>query len=96
LWVMPDAMAQIAVMNTSMLPTWENLNNYTATLIRYAYMSNWDMFHASFDNTDTSSLTLRPAEPRLRASVSFGRLFSWLAITLLLPLTGVILKFLHR
>ncbi|KAF5618948.1 uncharacterized protein FTJAE_12079 [Fusarium tjaetaba] len=96
LWVMPDAMAQIAVMNTSMLPTWENLNNYTATLIRYAYMSNWDMFHASFEDTDTASLTLRPAEPRLQASVSFGRLFSWFAITLLLPLTGVIFKFLHR
>ncbi|KAF5984402.1 hypothetical protein FCOIX_2660 [Fusarium coicis] len=96
LWVMPDAMAQIAVMNTSMLPTWENLNNYTATLIRYAYMSNWDMFHASFEDTDTASLTLRPAEPRLQASVSFERLFSWFAITLLLPLTGVIFKFLHR
>jgi len=34
LWLMPDVMTSLAVMNSSLLPTWMNLNNYTATLIR--------------------------------------------------------------
>lgn len=95
LWLMPDVMADIAVMNTSLLPTWENLDNYTATLIRYAYLANWDALHASFDQDDTAMLTAQPAEPRLRASVSLTRLFVWFAVTLLVPATGVIVGFVH-
>ncbi|KAM0425108.1 hypothetical protein ACHAPT_009668 [Fusarium lateritium] len=96
LWLMPDTMTQVAVMNTSQLPTWENLDNFTATLIRTSYLANWDMLHAMYDDKDTVQLTLLPAQPRLRASVSSIRLYSWYAATLLLPVTGVILKYLHR
>jgi len=96
LWLMPDIMTEIAVMNTSLLPTWENVDNYTATLIRYAYFAGWDVLHASFEQTDTALLTASPAEQRLEASVSFPRLFAWFGMTLFVPLTGLILKYLHE
>jgi hypothetical protein len=96
LWLMPDTMTQVAVMNTSQLPTWRNLDDYTATLIRISYTANWDMLHALYEATDTAQLTVLPAMPRLRASVSFVRLYAWYGATLLVPLTGIILKYLHR
>jgi hypothetical protein len=96
LWTLSDGMTQIAVMNTSLLPTWENLDNYTGTLLKYAYLSNWDMLHASFEDTDAEQQTLLAAEPRLQASVSFARVFPWFCITTLVPLTGFLLRFLHR
>ena len=92
---MPVVMAQIAVMNTTQLPTWENINNYTATLIRYAYHANWDVLHSSFEDTDTAMLTVLPAEQRLQATVSFPRLFAWFGITLLVPVTGAIIGYIH-
>jgi len=93
--LMPVVMAQIAVMNTTQLPTWENINNYTATLIRYAYHANWDVLHSSFEDTDTAMLTVLPAEQRLQATVSFPRLFAWFGITLLVPVTGAIIGYIH-
>jgi hypothetical protein len=64
-----------------------NLNNYTATLIRQSYFASWDMLHLAYEQNDTSMLTVFPAEDRLQASVSFPRLFAWLGITLLVPIT---------
>ena len=97
LWLMPDVMTSLAVMNSSLLPTWMNLNNYTATLIRQAYFASWDMLHLAYEQNDTSMLTVFPAEDRLQASVSFPRLFAWLGITLLVPITGFVVAYLqHR
>ncbi|KAF5568724.1 hypothetical protein FNAPI_2 [Fusarium napiforme] len=76
LWLLPDTMAQVAVMNTSQLPTWENLNNYTETLIRISYLANWDTLHALYDDQDTTEVTLLPAQRRLRASVDLIRLLA--------------------
>ncbi|KAF4446025.1 hypothetical protein F53441_10283 [Fusarium austroafricanum] len=96
LWLLPDTMTQIAIMNTSQLPTWENLDNYTETLIRISYLANWDTLHALYDDKDNGKMTLLPAQPRLRASVGFIRLYTWYGVTLLLPVTGILLKYLHR
>ncbi|KAK1766622.1 hypothetical protein QBC33DRAFT_559933 [Phialemonium atrogriseum] len=95
LWLMQDVMPEIAVLNATRLPTWENLDNYTATLIRHAYFAGWETFHASFEYTDDGQLTARPAEARLEASVSFPRLFAWFGVTLFLPLSGLIMLYLR-
>ncbi|KAI9729217.1 MAG: hypothetical protein M1834_007009 [Cirrosporium novae-zelandiae] len=95
LWLMPDIMTSIAVMNTSSIPTWENLDGYTATLIRHAYLANWDMLHAWFEQNDTTLMTALPAQQRLRASVSFVQLFSWLGVTFLLPLSGILIRYMQ-
>ncbi|KAL3439884.1 hypothetical protein BJX65DRAFT_315326 [Aspergillus insuetus] len=92
LFLMPDMMVQMAVMNSTLIPTWDNLENYTATLIRAAYMNSWDALHSSFDYNDTRTVTLEQAEQRLQASVSFARLFGWLGVTLLLPVSGILVR----
>jgi hypothetical protein len=33
----------IAVMNSSLLPTWDNIDGYAETLIRQSYLAAWDM-----------------------------------------------------
>lgn len=96
LWLMPDVMSSLAVMNSSLLPTWENLNNYTATLIRQSYFASWDVLHLAFEQNDTGTLNVFPAENRLQASVSFARLFAWLGITFLVPVTGFIFGYLQN
>lgn len=95
LWMMSDVMTQIAIINTSSMPTWDNLENYTASLIRHAYMANWDAFHLAFDQNDTSLLTVGWRMDRLWASVSRTRLFAWFGVTLLVPVSGVLMRYLQ-
>ncbi|CEL01010.1 hypothetical protein ASPCAL00602 [Aspergillus calidoustus] len=89
---MPDMMVQLAVINSTLTPTWDNLENHTATLIRTAYMNSWDALHSSFDYNATRTVTLEQAEQRLQASVSFARLFGRLGVTLLLPVSGILVR----
>lgn len=90
LWFLPDLMTMIAVMNSSSMPTWNNMDDYVEMLIRYSYLAAWDMYHSSFDENGTSLVATRH-EPRLQATVSSARVFSWLAISLLMTLSGILL-----
>ena len=87
--LMPDVMVRIALMNASSMPTWNNLDNYTAALVSFAYLASWDMLHASFEENDTAVLTAIPAELRQQAVVSSVRVFAWLGVSLLLTLSGI-------
>lgn len=87
---MPDLMTMIAVMNSTLLPTWDNVDCYVELLIRQSYLAAWDTYHAWFDMAEPLfDATLN--EPRVKASVSFSRVFSWLAICLLSTLAGLVL-----
>lgn len=90
LWLLPDLMTMIAVMNATLLPTYDNLDGYVELLIRQAYLAAWDMFHSYFD-VGGPLFEATTQEPRIRASVSFSRVFSWLAICLLTTLGGLTL-----
>lgn len=86
LYLLPDVMSMVAIMNTSSLDTWGNLFNYTENLIRYSYQGSWDMLQRNFD-PNTTTLVARIAEPRLQAAVSFPRVYGWLFVNLLLTLS---------
>lgn len=96
--LMPTVMTQISVANSSQLPTWENVDNYTATLIRQAYFAAWNALNSDFPEAepDGETLIVHPAQPRLQASVSLARVFAWLVITLFIPATGIILGCVHK
>ena len=96
--LMPTVMTQISVANSSQLQTWENVDNYTATLIRYAYFAAWNALNSDFPEAepDGETLIVHPAQPRLQASVSLARVFAWLVITLFIPATGIILGCVHK
>lgn len=95
LWLLPDLMTMIAVMNSSQLPTWDNIDGYSALLIRQAYLAAWDMFHANFD-MDGPVFAATPQEQRIKASVSFSRVFAWLGVYLVTTAAGVLLLLLAR
>lgn len=94
LWILPDLMSQLTMANASQTPTWENLDLYVENSIRQAYLGAWDSFHQVFDDTTITPSTISvgiPAVPRIQASVSNARVFSWLAISLLILVAGLLL-----
>jgi hypothetical protein len=95
LWLLPDLMTMIAVMNSSQIPTWHNIDGYVENLVRQAYLAAWDMFQASFD-MQAPVYTATLSESRIQATVSFARVFAWLAISLLVMLGGILLLALVR
>ncbi|PNP74455.1 hypothetical protein FNYG_12200 [Fusarium nygamai] len=92
LWLLPDLMAMIAVMNSTLLPTYDNIDGYVQQLLRQSYLAPWDMYHDSFDSGQIS-LTYKaiPGISRQLAEVSFARVFSWLGVCLLMTGSGFLL-----
>ena len=86
LYMMPDVMVTVAIMNNTSLDTWNNIANYTENLIRSSYLGAWDMLNSRFDPNNTN-LTASLAEPRLQASVSKAKIAGWLVIQALFTLT---------
>jgi len=90
LWLLPDLMTMVSQMNSSLLPTWDNVDLYVENLIRQSYLAAWDTFHSNWDTDWTVSLAI-PQQSRIQASVSHSRVYSWLAISLLQTLGGGLL-----
>ncbi|KAF3227082.1 hypothetical protein TWF106_010570 [Orbilia oligospora] len=90
IWLLPDLMTMLSNLNSSLLPTWDNLDGYTEALLRQAYLGAWDAFHGAFQPVGPSVVAI-PQEQRITASVSFKRVFGWLAGCFLVPLAGILL-----
>ncbi|RYP92174.1 hypothetical protein DL770_001681 [Monosporascus sp. CRB-9-2] len=92
IWTMPDLMTMLAVMNTSQVPTYNNIDNYVSSMVRQGYLGAWDMLSRGFDMPESAeTYSAFPAEPRLLADVSFARVFTWLGLCLLMTLSGVLI-----
>lgn len=93
-WLLPDLLTQVALMNSSHIPTWNNLDLYVENLICQAYLAAWDSFHQTFDDITIAPSTLStatPMIPRIQATVSYARVFGWLGVSLLVTGGGVLL-----
>jgi hypothetical protein len=88
LLMMPDVMPLVSQVNTSGMATWDNVANYTDTLIRYSYMASWDSLNSYF-GPETPDLAVQKAVPMLRASVSRLRVYLWLLGNLFLTVTAI-------
>ncbi|KAN0072097.1 hypothetical protein V8E54_009826 [Elaphomyces granulatus] len=89
LWMLPDLMTMIAIMNSTLLPTYDNIDGYVETLLRQAYLGAWDTYHNSFDEDQKNlEYTAIPSVSRQLADVTFWRVFLWMAISLLMTLSG--------
>lgn len=95
LYLLPDVMTAVAVMNTTSLDTWNNLFNYTEMLIRYSYLGAWDMLQRTYDNNSTN-LTATTLELRLQASVSWTRVMAWFIVNFVFTLTGAAVLYLQK
>jgi hypothetical protein len=92
MYLMPNVMSMFSQMNSTPMPTWGNLENYTAKLIRYSYQGAWDALSRSYE-PNTSSIPVHLYEPRQVAIVSRKRVYAWLAISLLLQVSCFVLIF---
>jgi len=92
IYLLPDVMSTLTMMNTTALDTWDTLEQYIDRLVRYSYQATWDMLFRSFD-VDTATLPVRIYEERLVADVSRRRVLAWLLVSLLLPLSSLLLVF---
>jgi len=93
LWLLPDLMTMISLANSSQIPTWHNVDLYAENLIRQSYLAAWDSLHQTFDEGGVISEATQ-VEPRIQASVSYPRVFSWLTVSLLTSVGGVLLMLL--
>ena len=95
LYLLPDVMSTVAIMNTTQLNSYHNIENYTANLLTYSYQGAWDMLQRTFDRTNTN-LTAIPRVPRVQASVVHSRVYGWLFISLLFTLSSLPLWWLTK
>lgn len=95
LWLLPDLMTMMAVMNSIQLPTWNNLDLYAENLIRRSYLAAWGALHARFELNGAISLAT-PHELRNQATVSYPRVFSWLGISFMMTAGGILLLLLSH
>ena len=95
LYMMSDVMSTIAILNTSEMATWENLFNYTEALIRYSYLSSWDVLQRRFDPNSTE-LTVTLREPRLQANINVLRVLAWLFLNVGFTCTALSLPFIWK
>ena len=89
-WLLPDLMSFVSLMNSSLLPTWDNIDLYAESLIRQTYLAAWDTFHMSYDKNGSISNAI-PQERRVKATVSYSRVFAWLGVSLLMTVGGILL-----
>ncbi|KAJ3531940.1 hypothetical protein NM208_g8653 [Fusarium decemcellulare] len=91
-WLLPDLMTMIAVMNSTLLPTFDNIDGYVELLMRQAYLAAWDTYHDAFDGDQKDEVySAIPSVSRQLADVSLARVFSWLAICAFMTLSGALL-----
>ena len=95
LYLLPDVMSTVAIMNTTQLNSYHNIENYTANLLTYSYQGAWDMLQRTFDRTNTN-LTAIPREPRVQASVVRSHVYGWLFMSLLFTLSSLPLWWLTK
>ncbi|RYP39082.1 hypothetical protein DL767_002345 [Monosporascus sp. MG133] len=95
LYLLPDVVSTVAIMNTTSLDTWHNIFNYTENLIRFSYQGAWDMLQRNFDpNTTTLVATIQ--DRRGQATVTLVRVYAWLAVSILMTVGAVVLWHLIR
>jgi len=95
LYLLPDVMPKVSIMNVSLLATWDNIDGYVADLIRLSYMATWDSLNRRF-NYEPHFLTAHRHGPGLQVVVSIPRVVAWLLAQFLLSTSGVVLLYLQR
>ncbi|RSL96496.1 hypothetical protein CDV31_013451 [Fusarium ambrosium] len=89
IWLLPDLMTMLSVMNASQLPTYGNVDGHVGELLRQGYLAAWGMLAHGYGQ-ETETYKALPAEGRLVADVSFARVFAWLALCMLMTGWGAL------
>jgi hypothetical protein len=90
MYLMPDVMSNIAMMNTTTLHTWNDIEGYLDKLIRYSYQGAWDMLYRTYE-VNNRILEVEYYASKVLASISRVRVFTWLGVSFLVTISAVFL-----
>ncbi|KAK4665120.1 uncharacterized protein QC763_511270 [Podospora pseudopauciseta] len=88
LYLTSDIMSCLAISNSTGISSWQSLENYTETMIRFSYMAAWSLLQRSYEPNSTP-LTVDLYEARIQAVVSQWRVISWLGINVAFSLSWI-------
>jgi hypothetical protein len=95
IYMMSDTMNCMAKSNSTGVPTWHNLENYTSHLVRIAYISAWTNLQFKFEPNNTN-LLVEIQEPRLQAVVERWRVVLWTTINVLFSCSWLLVRVLFK
>ena len=90
--MIPETLMYLVRMNSTAIPTWQNLDGYAKGILSLAYQCNWNALQLKMLNsTLTYSTLISQSSPVVLAQVSAKRIYAWLGLNLLILLSGAIL-----
>ncbi|KAF8245488.1 hypothetical protein K440DRAFT_634182 [Wilcoxina mikolae CBS 423.85] len=90
LFLLPDVMNMVALTNmTASIRRWQNIPNYTKSVIQYSYSATWDAMDQKFSPAD-GGIPTRQQVTILIATVKEARVYAWLGINLLFTISGLL------
>ncbi|KAH7059005.1 hypothetical protein B0J12DRAFT_380735 [Macrophomina phaseolina] len=88
--MLPETMLAIITANATYAPTWDNLDGFVAGAFSAAYQASWNDLTDRFLGGQTSTNISLPSYPS-RADIDAQRVKIWMALHLLVVLSGLIL-----
>lgn len=94
--MIPEVLFYTKIANSSLAPTWNNLNGYTVGTLATAYQASWNSLANRFaqDSMDSTELSV-PVEV-LRALITSWRIWLWLGLNACLTVSALILACLQQ
>ncbi|KAJ1304096.1 hypothetical protein OPQ81_008500 [Rhizoctonia solani] len=88
--VMPTAISLMTLMNSSIPSPWRNVEKYVAEVLGRSYAVSWAaLVDWAGEGDDRLNSEFSPAMQSSRAKVDYSRVFTWLAIQLLITISGI-------
>jgi len=89
--MMPETIASMTVANLSLPPLWDNINQYTAEMLRRSYSASWTALSIYIAQSGPYlSTPVNITVPSTIARVSLWRVYAWLGLQMLATTSGLL------
>lgn len=90
--MIPETLMYITRMNSTAMPTWENLDGYAKGILSLTYQSCWNALQLkTLDAASNYSTSVTTSTSVVVAQVAATRIYIWLGLNLLILVSGAIL-----
>ncbi|KAG8681903.1 hypothetical protein FRC08_015335 [Ceratobasidium sp. 394] len=88
--LMPDVISLLSVMNTSVPPTWGNIDDYVIAVLGRSYSGAWSALTEFVGSTSPPLASKCASVVSMQAHITLWRVYLWLGIQLLATVAGVL------
>ncbi|KAJ9661528.1 hypothetical protein H2198_001908 [Neophaeococcomyces mojaviensis] len=88
--MIPELLFYTKVANSSLAPTWDNLNGYTIGMIATAYQAGWNSLSNTFSQDVMDSTDVSVPVSVLRADITSWRIWLWFGLNASLTMSGLL------